>query len=98
MWSCPVPESLGAGFLIQPPSMLDSHHRSCRCGAVYSRAEAMAPTRQIDSFECSVCGATLESWNTAWVPSYRLIAGPVRHSPSVDDSKGVKRTGSFPPD
>jgi hypothetical protein len=29
-------------------------------------------------FECSVCGATMESWKTAWVPSYRLIVGPVR--------------------
>jgi hypothetical protein len=37
----------------------------------------MAPTRQISSFECSLCGVTMESWNTAWVPSYRLIAGPV---------------------
>jgi hypothetical protein len=37
----------------------------------------MASTRQIDSFEYSVCGATLESWNTAWAPTYRLIAGPV---------------------
>jgi hypothetical protein len=55
-----------------------SYYRSCRCGAVYSRTEAMAPSRQIASFECSVCGATIGSWNTAWVPTYRLIAGPVR--------------------
>jgi hypothetical protein len=59
------------------PRMLESHHRSCKCGAVYSRSEAMAPARQINSFECSVCGVTMEHWNTAWVPSYRLIAGPV---------------------
>lgn len=58
--------------------MPDSHHRTCHCGAVYSRTEAMASARQIASFECSVCGATMESWNTAWVPTYRLIAGPVR--------------------
>jgi hypothetical protein len=45
---------------------------------VYSRQEAMAPARQISSFECTVCGVTMENWNTAWVPSYRLIAGPVR--------------------
>ena len=25
----------------------------------------MAPGRQISSFECSVCGTTIESWNTA---------------------------------
>jgi hypothetical protein len=30
------------------------------------------------SFECAACGTTLETWNTAWVPSYRLIAEPVR--------------------
>jgi hypothetical protein len=60
--------------------MLNSDHRSCRCGAVYSRTEVTAPSRQIASFECSVCGDTMESWNTAWVPIYRLIAGPVRHS------------------
>jgi hypothetical protein len=55
--------------------MNEGHHRSCNCGAVYSRTEAMAPNRQIASFECAVCGATMESWNTAWVPTYRLIVG-----------------------
>jgi hypothetical protein len=38
----------------------------------------MASRREMSSFECSVCGATLESWNTAWVPTYRLIAGAER--------------------
>ena len=38
----------------------------------------MAEGREISSFECVVCGTTLETWNTAWVPSYRLIIGPVR--------------------
>jgi hypothetical protein len=56
--------------------MPDSHYRTCHCGAIYTRTEAMAPGRQIASFECSVCGATMESWNTAWVPTYRLIADP----------------------
>jgi hypothetical protein len=36
----------------------------------------MAPSREIDSFECTACGATLEKWDTAWVPTYRLIAAP----------------------
>lgn len=36
----------------------------------------MAKSRQIASFECAVCGETMESWNSAWVPSYRLIVGP----------------------
>lgn len=65
--------------------MKETHHRSCKCGAVYGRTEAMAPNRQIASFECAVCGATMESWNTAWVPTYRLIVGPVRHPLSGSD-------------
>ena len=58
--------------------MPETHNRRCKCGAVYSRFESIAPSRQISSFECLVCGATIESWNTAWVPTYRLIAGPVK--------------------
>lgn len=50
--------------------------RQCRCGATYHRTEAMAPSREIDSFECTACGVTLEKWDTAWVPTYRLIAKP----------------------
>jgi len=38
----------------------------------------MDPVREIASFECAVCGSTLESWNTAWVPSYQLVAAPVQ--------------------
>jgi predicted SprT family Zn-dependent metalloprotease len=52
-------------------------HRHCKCGAVYRRTEKMAPTREMSSFECMHCGETLESWNSAWVPSYRLVVGPV---------------------
>jgi hypothetical protein len=37
----------------------------------------MAQSREMDSFECSMCGETLETWNSAWVPTYRLIVGPV---------------------
>ena len=55
--------------------MIDKQ-RQCQCGAIYHRTEAMAPSREIDSFECLVCGATLESWDTAWVPTYRLISEP----------------------
>jgi hypothetical protein len=36
----------------------------------------MAPSREIDSFECTACGVTLEKWDTAWVPTYRLVAAP----------------------
>ena len=48
--------------------------RQCRCGAIYHRTEAMAASREIDSFECTACGVTLETWDTAWVPTYRRIA------------------------
>jgi hypothetical protein len=54
--------------------------RHCKCGAVYRRTEHMAPRREMNSFECTVCGDTLESWNTAWVPSYRLVVSPVAKS------------------
>ena len=67
--------------------MSDFAHRSCQCGAVYLRTESMARSREIASFECAVCGSTLESWNTAWVPSYQLVAAPVqkpRPSPEIE--------------
>jgi hypothetical protein len=54
------------------------HHRSCKCGAVYDRSEHMVAEREISSFECAVCGATIENWNSAWVPRYRFIACPAR--------------------
>src|SRR5882724_8374991 len=58
--------------------MSESGHRSCKCGAVYDRSEHIAEAREISSFECSVCGATIENWNSAWVPRYRFIACPAR--------------------
>jgi hypothetical protein len=36
----------------------------------------MAASREIDSFECTACGVTLKTWDTAWVPTYRRIAAP----------------------
>jgi hypothetical protein len=41
--------------------MSESGHRSCKCGAVYDRSEHMAEAREISSFECAVCGATIEN-------------------------------------
>jgi hypothetical protein len=58
--------------------MEPSHYRTCACGAIYGRTEHMAESREIASFECDVCDQTMETWNTAWVPIYRFIAGPVR--------------------
>jgi hypothetical protein len=64
--------------------------RNCRCGAIYHRSEAMAPSREIDSFECTACGVTLETWDTAWVPIYRLISAPDEGSCRQDDvSKAI---------
>src|SRR4051812_44820888 len=51
---------------------MTEQHRHCKCGAIYRRTKAMAPRREMNSFECLVCGETMESWNTAWVPTYRL--------------------------
>jgi predicted SprT family Zn-dependent metalloprotease len=56
---------------------MNDQHRKCQCGAVYNRTESMAPRREMSSFECKGCGTTMESWNTAWVPTYRLIVGPI---------------------
>jgi hypothetical protein len=49
--------------------------RSCECGAVYRRSESVASARQINSFECAICGAIMESWNTDREAIYRLIIG-----------------------
>jgi hypothetical protein len=38
----------------------------------------MASGREIDSYQCLVCERTLENWNSAWVPVYRLIARPLK--------------------
>ena len=61
--------------------------RQCRCGALYHRTEAMAASREIDSFECTACGATLETWDTAWVPTYRLIAEPAIKAEEQADTR-----------
>ena len=63
-------------------TMSESGHRSCGCGAVYDRSEHIAEAREISSFECVVCGKTIENWNSAWVPRYRFIACPARESDS----------------
>jgi hypothetical protein len=52
-------------------------NRTCKCGAVYQRTEAMAKSREFNSFECAVCGETMETWHSAWVPRYQLVARPI---------------------
>jgi hypothetical protein len=39
-------------------------------------SEHILEAREISSFECAVCGETIENWNSAWVPRYRFIACP----------------------
>lgn len=41
---------------------MSSVHRACKCGAVYDRSEHIVEQREISSFECAVCGATIENW------------------------------------
>ena len=57
-----------------------TENQNCTNEDFSRRTESLASTREIESFECAVCGATMESWNSAWVPTYRLVAGPVRNT------------------
>src|SRR5207248_9182703 len=56
--------------------MTESFHRACKCGAIYRRTESVADGREIDSFQCDICGEILESWNTAG--SHTGDSSPVR--------------------
>ena len=58
-------------------AMSDPSNRTCQCGAIYARNEHMAAAREMDSYQCVVCDRTLENWNSAWVPVYRLIVRPL---------------------
>ena len=60
--------------------MTNSVHRACKCGAVYSRSERISDQPERGSFNCRCCDATLEIWDTASVPQYQMLAGPVRLS------------------
>ena len=72
-----------SGAKVYTARMSEQQHRHCKCGAVYRRTESMAPRREMSSFECAVCGETMETWNTARVPTFKLIAGPVRPQSSA---------------
>jgi hypothetical protein len=64
-------------------SMTDQAQRTCQCGAVYARNEQIAPMREISSYQCLICKRTMENWNSAWVPVYRLIVRPIKSSDST---------------
>ena len=81
VWVTDQPDGMGRTVLtleLKARVVPESDHRSCECGALYDRSEAMAPERQVAAFERSLCGTTLESWNSTSVPTYRFLAGPVR--------------------
>jgi hypothetical protein len=73
------------------------NQRQCKCGAIYHRSEAMAASREIDSFECVACGVTLENWDTAWVPTYRLISGPAAEADRDDARRADAVCKTIPP-
>jgi hypothetical protein len=52
----PVESSVVAWFRNKQNHRVKEHQRQCKCGAVYRRTEAMAPAREMSSFECTVCG------------------------------------------
>jgi hypothetical protein len=62
--------------------MSDPVQRACQCGAIYARNERMASGREISSYQCLICERTLENWNSAWVPVYRLIVRPLKPAES----------------
>jgi transposase-like protein len=49
---------------------------TCKCGAIYERSTSKLPVRDKDSYECAVCGKTLESWNSSTIPEFRLVERP----------------------
>lgn len=56
--------------------MVSGSEVKCKCGAVYERGEIKLPVRDKDSYECSVCGETLDRWNASRIPTYKLISRP----------------------
>jgi hypothetical protein len=83
VWVTDQPNATGRTVLALELKELDLpeiQHRSCECGALYERSEAEAkgPERQVAAFECRLCGMTLESWNSTNIPTYRILAGPIR--------------------
>ena len=45
----------------------------CRaCGSVYNVTIHRFPTRDKDSFNCSVCGTLMQEWNDTACPSFEL--------------------------
>lgn len=48
--------------------------KSCaRCGSTYMVEYHHVPTKDIDSFSCSVCGVELDRWKSTRCPTFTLI-------------------------
>jgi hypothetical protein len=78
--------------------MLEFGYRSCKCGAVYDRSEHIVEAREVGSFECAVCGATVENWNSAWVPRYKFIACPATDAKTSHIEACRTRVPQFQPE
>jgi hypothetical protein len=48
----------------------------CSCGAVYERETHKLQYRDHDSYECRICGETLETWNGSVIPEFKLVQRP----------------------
>ena len=76
------PASAGRFFSIWAVDWKSRHSKGIlsRCDAIYRRRRHASP--ELASFECSMCGKILETWNSAWVPTYRFIVGPIVKLPN----------------
>jgi hypothetical protein len=43
-----------------------------RCGSVYEVKHHQVPVKDIDSFDCLVCGGELDSWKSTRYPIFAL--------------------------
>jgi len=43
---------------------------NCACGAVYERTKPKVMFSDQASFECSVCGKTIEEWSSSRYPTF----------------------------
>ena len=49
---------------------------TCECGAVYARYYEKVMFRDKDSYECSLCNRTLDTWNGSRIPVFDLVSVP----------------------
>jgi hypothetical protein len=42
------------------------------CGSIYEVAVTRMPIKDRDSFECEICGSTMRTWSSTYVPSFEL--------------------------